>query len=33
MEEQHNTILGEIADGRFDHHLTPDERNPLPEKG
>jgi hypothetical protein len=33
MEEQHNTIIREISDGRFDHHLTPDERNPLPEKG
>ena len=33
MEEQHNTIIREIADGRFDHYLTPDERHPLPEKG
>ena len=33
MEEQHNTIIREISDGRFDHLLTPDERKPLPEKG
>jgi hypothetical protein len=33
MEEQHNAILNEIADGRFDHYLTPEERHPMPDKG
>ena len=33
MEEQHNAILREIADGRFDHYLTPEERHPIPDKG
>jgi transcription initiation factor TFIIIB Brf1 subunit/transcription initiation factor TFIIB len=32
MEEQHNAILKEIADGRFDQYLTPEEKNPLPDK-
>jgi hypothetical protein len=33
MEEQHNAILREIADGRLDHYLTPEERHPGPDKG
>ena len=33
MEEQHNAILREIADGRFDHYLTLEERHPIPDKG
>jgi len=33
MEEQHRTILKEIADGRFDQYLTPEERHPAPDKG
>jgi hypothetical protein len=33
MEEQHRAILNEISEGRFDHHLTPAERNPMPDKG
>lgn len=33
MEEQHNAILREIADGRFDHYLTPEERHSAPDKG
>jgi hypothetical protein len=30
MEEQHNGILREIAEGRFDHFLTAEERRPIP---
>jgi hypothetical protein len=26
MEEQHNTLLKEIAEGKFDHILNPDEK-------
>jgi hypothetical protein len=33
MEEQHKAILKEIADGKLDHYLTPQERRPVPEKG
>jgi hypothetical protein len=33
MKDQHNTILKEIADGKLDHYLTPEERRPAPEKG
>jgi len=33
MEGQHAAILKEIADGKFDHHLTPQERHPEPDKG
>lgn len=33
MEEQHNAILKEIADGKLDHYLTPEERRPAPDKG
>ena len=33
MEEQHAAILREIADGKFDFHLTPQERQPEPDKG
>ncbi len=32
MEEQHNGILREIAEGRFDHFLTPEERRPIPDE-
>lgn len=33
MGEQHSAILREIAEGRFDHYLTPEERQPSPDKG
>jgi hypothetical protein len=33
MEEQHNGILREIAEGRFDHFLTPEERRSVPDEG
>jgi len=33
MEEQHAAILKEIAEGRFDHYLTPEEKRSLPGKG
>ena len=33
MEEQHNAILKEIADGKLDHYLTPEERRSVPDKG
>ena len=33
MEEQHNGILKEIADGKLDHYLTPEERRSGPDKG
>jgi hypothetical protein len=33
MEEQHKAILKEIADGKLDHYLTPQEKRPAPEKG
>ncbi|OGD24444.1 MAG: hypothetical protein A2Y69_15155 [Candidatus Aminicenantes bacterium RBG_13_59_9] len=33
MEEQHNGILREIAEGRFDHFLTPEERRSIPDEG
>jgi len=33
MEEQHNAILREIADGKLDHYLTPEERRSVPDKG
>ena len=33
MEEQHTSILKEIAEGRFDHYLTPEEKQSLPDKG
>ena len=33
MEEQHNGILREIAEGRLDHFLTPEERRSGPDKG
>jgi hypothetical protein len=33
MEEQHAAILREIAEGKLDHYLTPQERNPGPDKG
>ncbi|MDH7513485.1 MAG: hypothetical protein QHH14_11125 [Clostridiales bacterium] len=26
MEDQHNAILKDIADGKFDHYLTPQEK-------
>lgn len=32
MEEQHNAILREIAGGRFDHFLTPEERRSFPDE-
>lgn len=32
MEEQHNAILKEIAAGRFDQHLTAEERHPARDK-
>jgi hypothetical protein len=33
MEEQHAAILRDIAEGKLDRHLTPQERNPEPDKG
>ena len=33
MEEQHAAILTEIAAGKFDHYLTPEEKQSLPDKG
>jgi hypothetical protein len=33
MEDQHKAILREIADGKFDHYLTPEEKHPVPDKG
>jgi hypothetical protein len=33
MEDQHKAILREIADGKLDHYLTPEERHPVPDKG
>jgi hypothetical protein len=33
MQEQHQAILKEISEGKFDHHLSPIERNPAPDKG
>jgi hypothetical protein len=33
MEEQHEAILKEISEGRFDHYLTPQERRPPADKG
>jgi len=33
MEEQHGGILREIAEGRFDHFLTPEERRNIPDEG
>ncbi len=33
MEEQHTAILHEIAAGRFDHYLTPEEKRSLPDNG
>jgi hypothetical protein len=33
MEEQHTAILKEISEGKFDHYLTPEERQPSPDKG
>ena len=33
MEEQHAAILEEIAAGRYDHYLTPEEKRSLPDKG
>ncbi|MFZ2052987.1 MAG: hypothetical protein WAU81_02210 [Candidatus Aminicenantales bacterium] len=33
MEEQHEAILKEISEGRFDHYLTPEEKRSFPDKG
>lgn len=33
MENQHNAILKDIADGKFDHYLSPEERQADREKG
>ncbi|MBN2409454.1 MAG: hypothetical protein JXE07_06925 [Candidatus Aminicenantes bacterium] len=33
MESQHAAILKDIAEGRFDQYLTPEEKESLPEKG
>lgn len=33
MEAQHAAILKEIGEGRFDHFLTPEEKESLPNKG
>ncbi|MGB7296069.1 MAG: hypothetical protein WBC70_10815 [Candidatus Aminicenantales bacterium] len=33
MEEQHAAILKDISEGRFDHYLTPEEKESLPDKG
>lgn len=32
MEEQHNVILQEIADGKFEHYLAPEEKKAVPDK-
>lgn len=33
MEDQHAAILKEISEGKFDHYLTPQEKQSLPDKG
>jgi hypothetical protein len=32
MTEQHNAIVQEIRDGKFDHHLSPQEKQAGPQK-
>jgi hypothetical protein len=32
LEEQHGAVLKEIADGKFEHHLSPEERLADPDK-
>jgi len=32
MEEQHHAILKEIADGKFEHYLAPEEKKGVPDK-
>ncbi len=32
LEEQHGAVLKEIAEGKFEHYLTPDERLADPDK-
>jgi len=28
MSDQHATVIGDIRDGKFDHYLSPDEKEP-----
>jgi hypothetical protein len=32
MDDQHGSILREIADGKLDHYLTPEEKQAPPDK-
>jgi hypothetical protein len=33
MSDQHAAIIRDIHEGKFDHYLTPDEKEPGPRQG